>query len=68
MVKKGLIPNIELRKGTPTELSNLLLKGIPYALRVMIKSPGDPDEVTTAVVKGSYVGSIYRTPLHLFAR
>jgi hypothetical protein len=38
------------------------------ALRIMIKSPGDPDEVTGAVVKGSYVGSVYRTPLHLFAR
>ncbi len=38
------------------------------ALRIMIKSPGDPDEVTAAVVKGSYVGSVYRTPLHLFAR
>jgi hypothetical protein len=38
------------------------------ALRIMIKSPGDPEEVTTAVVKGSYVGSVYRTPLHLFAR
>jgi hypothetical protein len=38
------------------------------ALRIMVKSPGDPDEVTTAVVKGSYVGSVYQTPLHLFAR
>jgi hypothetical protein len=38
------------------------------ALRIMVKSPGDPDEVTTAVVKGSYVGSVYRTPLHLFGR
>jgi hypothetical protein len=38
------------------------------ALRIMIKSPGDPEEVTTAVVKGSYVGSVYRTPLHLFSR
>jgi chorismate dehydratase len=27
MVKKGLLPNIELRKGTPTELSNLLITG-----------------------------------------
>jgi len=27
MVKKGLLPNIELYKGTPTELSNLLING-----------------------------------------
>lgn len=37
-------------------------------LRIMIKSPGDPDEVTTAAVKGVSVGTIYQTPLHLFAR
>jgi len=36
-------------------------------LRVMIKSPGDPDKTTEAVVKGRYIGSVYKTPLHLFA-
>lgn len=37
------------------------------ALRIMLKSPGDSDAVTETPVKGSYVGSIYKTPLHLFA-
>ncbi|MBN2353642.1 MAG: hypothetical protein JXD23_13805 [Spirochaetales bacterium] len=35
-------------------------------LRVMIKSPGDPDKTTEAVVKGRYIGSVYKTPLYLF--
>jgi hypothetical protein len=38
------------------------------SLRIMVKSPGDPDAVTTAVVKGYTIGSVYKTPLHLFAR
>lgn len=37
-------------------------------LRIMIKSPGDPDAVTEAPVKGFNVGSVYHSPLHLFAR
>jgi hypothetical protein len=36
-------------------------------LRVMLKSPGDPDSVTMAAVDGVSVGSVYKTPLHLFA-
>ena len=35
------------------------------AVRVMVKYPGDPDELTTAVVKGSIVGTVYKTPLHV---
>ncbi len=35
-------------------------------LRIMIKSPGDSDAVTTAVVKGVIIGTVYQTPLHLF--
>ena len=35
-------------------------------VRVMIKSPADPDKTTEAVVKGAYIGSIYMTPLHIF--
>jgi len=38
------------------------------SLRIMIKSPGDPDAVTEAPVKGFNVGSVYHSPLHLFAR
>ncbi len=36
-------------------------------VRVMLKYPGDPDEVTTAVVKGSIQGTVYKTPLHVVA-
>jgi hypothetical protein len=38
------------------------------ALRIMIKPPGDPDAATEAPVKGFNIGSVYKTPLHLFAR
>jgi hypothetical protein len=38
------------------------------SLRIMIKAPGDPDAVTEAPVKGFNIGSVYKTPLHLFAR
>jgi hypothetical protein len=34
-------------------------------LRVMVKSPGDPDALTVAPVMGAYVGSVSRTPLYL---
>lgn len=37
------------------------------ALRIMLKSPGDSDAVTETPVKGFYVGSVYKTPLYLFA-
>jgi hypothetical protein len=38
------------------------------SLRIMIRSPGDSDAVTEAPVKGFNVGSVYHSPLHLFAR
>ena len=34
----------------------------------MLRYPGDPDEVTTAVVKGSIQGTVYKTPLHVAGR
>jgi hypothetical protein len=35
-------------------------------VRVMIKSPADPDKTTEAVIKGTYIGAVVKTPLHLF--
>lgn len=34
-------------------------------VRLLLKVPGDPDEVTTAVVKGSIQGTVHKTPLHV---
>ncbi len=34
-------------------------------LRVMLKSPGDPDALTGAPVMGAPVGAVYRTPLYI---
>ncbi|MBN1523079.1 MAG: hypothetical protein JW904_01245 [Spirochaetales bacterium] len=35
-------------------------------VRIILKSPADPDKVTEAVVKGRIIGSVYKTPLYLF--
>lgn len=34
-------------------------------VRVMIKEPADPDNVTKSIVKGYYIGDVWKTPLYI---